>query len=130
MAKKALVNKANKKPKFKVRGYTRCNRCGRPHAVYRKFGLCRIRVGIMMFNLSPLVVWGRPERDAGIAAMCRSIRAAGAAGFPVVEYNFYNHRAVEGYGQRPGRGGAATRTSRTPASAPSIRTRRCPIRPS
>ena len=42
MAKTALVNKANKKPKFKVRGYTRCQRCGRPHAVYRKFGLCRI----------------------------------------------------------------------------------------
>ncbi|MET0453632.1 MAG: 30S ribosomal protein S14, partial [Mycobacterium sp.] len=37
MAKKALVNKANKTPKFKVRGYTRCNKCGRPHAVYRKF---------------------------------------------------------------------------------------------
>ena len=42
MAKKALVNKANKKPKFAVRGYTRCNRCGRPHSVYKKFGLCRI----------------------------------------------------------------------------------------
>ena len=42
MAKKALVNKAAAKPKFKVRGYTRCQRCGRPHAVYRKFGLCRI----------------------------------------------------------------------------------------
>ena len=42
MAKKALVNKANKKPKFAVRGYTRCNRCGRPRAVYSKFGLCRI----------------------------------------------------------------------------------------
>ncbi len=42
MAKTALVNKANKKPKFKVRGYTRCQRCGRPHAVFRKFGLCRI----------------------------------------------------------------------------------------
>ena len=42
MAKTALVNKANRKPKFKVRGYTRCQRCGRPHAVYRKFGLCRI----------------------------------------------------------------------------------------
>ena len=42
MAKKALVNKANKKPKFAVRGYTRCQRCGRPHAVFRKFGLCRI----------------------------------------------------------------------------------------
>ena len=42
MAKTALVNQANKKPKFKVRGYTRCQRCGRPHSVYRKFGLCRI----------------------------------------------------------------------------------------
>lgn len=30
MAKKALINKAAKKPKFKVRGYTRCQRCGRP----------------------------------------------------------------------------------------------------
>ena len=42
MAKKALINKANKKPKFKVRAYTRCRRCGRPRSVYRKFGLCRI----------------------------------------------------------------------------------------
>ena len=42
MAKKALVEKANRKPKFKVRGYNRCNRCGRPRAVFRKFGLCRI----------------------------------------------------------------------------------------
>ncbi|MDH6197843.1 small subunit ribosomal protein S14 [Mycobacterium frederiksbergense] len=42
MAKKALIHKANKKPKFAVRGYTRCNKCGRPHSVYRKFGLCRI----------------------------------------------------------------------------------------
>ena len=30
------------KAKFGVRAYTRCNRCGRPHSVYRKFGLCRI----------------------------------------------------------------------------------------
>lgn len=44
MAKKALIEKQQKKPKFKVRGYTRCNRCGRPHSVYRKFGLCRICV--------------------------------------------------------------------------------------
>lgn len=42
MAKKALVNKAARKPKFAVRGYTRCNKCGRPRAVFRKFGLCRI----------------------------------------------------------------------------------------
>ena len=42
MAKKALVEKQKRTPKFKVRGYTRCQRCGRPKAVYRKFGLCRI----------------------------------------------------------------------------------------
>jgi small subunit ribosomal protein S14 len=42
MAKTALVNKAAAKPKFKVRGYTRCQRCGRSQAVYRKFSLCRI----------------------------------------------------------------------------------------
>ncbi|MHB1289659.1 type Z 30S ribosomal protein S14 [Georgenia sp.] len=42
MAKTALIQKANRKPKFAVRGYTRCQKCGRPPAVYRKFGLCRI----------------------------------------------------------------------------------------
>ena len=42
MAKTALVQKAAGKQKFAVRGYTRCNRCGRPRSVYRKFGLCRI----------------------------------------------------------------------------------------
>jgi small subunit ribosomal protein S14 len=42
MAKKSLVNKQQRAPRFKVRQYTRCRRCGRPRAVYRKFGLCRI----------------------------------------------------------------------------------------
>ena len=42
MAKTALKVKAARKPKFGVRAYTRCQRCGRPHSVYRKFGLCRI----------------------------------------------------------------------------------------
>ncbi|WP_147918551.1 type Z 30S ribosomal protein S14 [Ruania zhangjianzhongii] len=42
MAKTALINKAARKPKFKVRSYTRCQKCGRPHSVYRKFGLCRV----------------------------------------------------------------------------------------
>ena len=42
MAKKALINKANKTPKFKVRGYHRCTVCGRPRAYMRRFALCRI----------------------------------------------------------------------------------------
>ncbi|HCV23924.1 MAG: type Z 30S ribosomal protein S14 [Gemmatimonadetes bacterium] len=42
MPKKCLIIKAARKPKFNVRKYTRCQRCGRPRAVYRKFGLCRI----------------------------------------------------------------------------------------
>jgi small subunit ribosomal protein S14 len=44
MATKAMIAKASRKPKFKVRGYTRCSRCGRPRAVFRAFGLCRICV--------------------------------------------------------------------------------------
>lgn len=42
MAKKSLRAKAERKPKFQVRAYTRCQRCGRPRAVYKKFGLCRL----------------------------------------------------------------------------------------
>ena len=42
MAKKGLIAKAKRTPKYAVRKYTRCSRCGRPRAVYRRFGLCRI----------------------------------------------------------------------------------------
>ncbi|MDQ7054021.1 MAG: type Z 30S ribosomal protein S14 [candidate division KSB1 bacterium] len=42
MARKALIEKAKRPPKFKVRAYNRCKRCGRPRAYLRKFGLCRI----------------------------------------------------------------------------------------
>ncbi len=42
MSTKALENKAEKKPKFRVRRYTRCQLCGRSKAVYRKFKICRI----------------------------------------------------------------------------------------
>jgi small subunit ribosomal protein S14 len=42
VAKKALVEKAARKQKYRVRQYTRCNRCGRPRAVFKKFKLCRI----------------------------------------------------------------------------------------
>jgi small subunit ribosomal protein S14 len=34
--------KAARKPKFGVRAYHRCRRCGRRHAYMRKFQLCRI----------------------------------------------------------------------------------------
>ena len=42
MAKKSMIIKANRPQKFKVTEYTRCQRCGRPHGVLRKYGLCRI----------------------------------------------------------------------------------------
>jgi small subunit ribosomal protein S14 len=42
VAKKALIEKANRPPKFKVQRYFRCRLCGRPRAYMRKFGICRI----------------------------------------------------------------------------------------
>ncbi len=42
MPKKALLIKWRRTPKFEVRRYSRCRSCGRPRAVFRKFGLCRI----------------------------------------------------------------------------------------
>jgi small subunit ribosomal protein S14 len=42
VAKKCLIVKSKKKPKFQVRVYTRCRVCGRPRAFIRKFGICRI----------------------------------------------------------------------------------------
>jgi small subunit ribosomal protein S14 len=44
MAKKSLIAKSQRKPKYKVRQYNRCQRCGRPRAYLRKFGMCRICV--------------------------------------------------------------------------------------
>ena len=42
MAKKSMIVKQGRKPKFSTRAYTRCRVCGRPHAVLRKYGICRI----------------------------------------------------------------------------------------
>lgn len=42
VAKKSLIAKAKRVPKFKVRGYNRCRACGRPRAYMRKFQICRI----------------------------------------------------------------------------------------
>ena len=42
MAKKSLIAKCKSEPKFAVRKYTRCENCGRPRAILRRFRLCRI----------------------------------------------------------------------------------------
>ena len=42
MAKKSMIVKNQRTPKFSTRAYTRCNRCGRPNGVLRKYGICRI----------------------------------------------------------------------------------------
>jgi small subunit ribosomal protein S14 len=42
MAKKSLIIKHQRKPKFEVRGYNRCTLCGRRHGFFRFFGICRI----------------------------------------------------------------------------------------
>ncbi|MBI3678873.1 MAG: mannonate dehydratase [Acidobacteria bacterium] len=52
------------------------------------------------------VIWGKPGGDAQIEDVIKSIRAAGKAGLPVIEYNFYAHRLTEGYKEEIGRGGA------------------------
>lgn len=42
MARLCMVVKAKRKPKFAVRGYTRCQVCGRARAVLQKYGICRL----------------------------------------------------------------------------------------
>ncbi len=42
MARKALIEKSKRKPKYSTRKVYRCSRCGRVRAYYRKFGLCRL----------------------------------------------------------------------------------------
>lgn len=42
MAKKSMIAKQKRKPKFEVRAYTRCKVCGRPRGYLRKFEMCRI----------------------------------------------------------------------------------------
>ena len=42
MARKAMIEKSKRKPKFKMRVHNRCGRCGRSRAYLRRFGVCRI----------------------------------------------------------------------------------------
>lgn len=50
MARKSLVEKAKRDPKFTTREVRRCARCGRARAYIRKFGLCRICFRQMALN--------------------------------------------------------------------------------
>jgi mannonate dehydratase len=67
--------------------------------------------GITLYNLMISgfndTIYGRPGRDEEIDKVRQSIRAAGKAGLPVIEYNFYAHRITEGYYEEAGRAGAS-----------------------
>jgi mannonate dehydratase len=65
-----------------------------------------LSVGNIMIGGFPRTLYGKPGRDEEIDKVIRSIRAAGKAGLPIIEYNFYAHRLVEGYYEEIGRGGA------------------------
>ncbi len=65
-----------------------------------------LTLGNLMIAGFPNTLYGRPGRDEEIENFKMSIRTAGKVGLPVVEYNFYAHRAIEGYYAEEGRGGA------------------------
>ena len=65
-----------------------------------------LTVANLMIAGFPNALYGRPGRDEEIEKATASIRAAGRAGIPVVEYNFYAHRLTEGYYEELGRAAA------------------------
>lgn len=42
MAKKSMIEKQRRTPKYSTRAYNRCPICGRPHGYIRRFDMCRI----------------------------------------------------------------------------------------
>ena len=66
--------------------------------------------GLTLANLMiagfPSAIYNRSGRDGDIEKVIQSIKAAGNAGLPVVEYNWYAHRAMEGYFEETGRANA------------------------
>jgi mannonate dehydratase len=65
-----------------------------------------LTLGNLMIAGVPKTIYGKPGRDEEIDKIRESIRAAGSVGLAVVEYNFYAHRAMEGYYGEEGRAGA------------------------
>src|ERR1700750_1368142 len=74
-----------------------------------------MHIGIMMIRWSfnravdpnmNLIVRGLPGRDEEIGKIKQTIVNMGKLGIPVLEWNFYNHRAEDGYQQSSGRGGS------------------------
>ena len=64
-----------------------------------------LTLGNLMIYGFPKTIYGKPGRDEEIENVRQSIRVAGKIGLPVVEYNFYAHRLVEGYYAETGRAG-------------------------
>lgn len=74
-------------------------------AIVDRFKAEGLTVINMMVGFSTDIIHAGPGRDEEIKRVQDAIRAAGAAGVAVMEYNFYAHRAVEGYYDIVGRGG-------------------------
>jgi len=70
------------------------------------YGAGGLSVGNMMIGGFTNAIYGRPGRDEEIEKVQQSIRAAGKVSLPVVEYNWYAHRAMEGYYADTGRAGS------------------------
>jgi len=68
-----------------------------------------IKLGIKMITGFPNAIYGRPGRDEEIENVIESVKVAGRLEIPVVEYNWYAHRGIEGYSDVEGRGGALYR---------------------
>ena len=64
-----------------------------------------INLGNLMIGGFNNAIYNRPGRDQDIEKVVASIQAAGKVGLPVVEYNWYAHRSMEGYFEETGRAG-------------------------
>lgn len=78
--------------------------------------------GLTIINLMigghPNAIYGKEGRDAEIENIKTSIVAAGAVGLPVIEYNWYVSRLMDGYYEVKGRGGAGMTGFKAPVTDP------------